>query len=202
MLANAETIEQWLPWARNLGWGAHVAPLLWYWLTVLLLREQASPRAQRYLRFVGYPLGIVIGVGNGVLRHGRMHVDDALHAWSAVHQNSEWDFSRFELPNGPLLLPFVLVLALSTVASFVNVWLGWRLADSPERRRCFRWLMVSAVLFILGADSLGIANWSMNGLTPTWVGHLVLAAAMVVMAWNVAAYSLLFKGQVLRTDFF
>ena len=42
----------------------------------------------------------------------------------------------------------------------------------------------------------------MNGLTPTWVGHLVLAAAMVVMAWNVAAYSLLFKGQVLRTDFF
>ncbi len=200
MQANAETIEQWIPWARNLGWGAHVAPLLWYWLTALLLGEQASPSAKRYLRFVGYPLGIVIGVGT-VFFATAIYVDDALNAWSAVHQNPEWNFSRFDLPNGPLFLPFILLLAVSTVASFVNVWLGWRLADSPERRRCFRWLLVSAFLFILGADSLGIVNWSMNGVTPTWVGHLVLAAAMVVMAWNVAAYSLLFKGQVVRTDF-
>jgi hypothetical protein len=41
-----------------------------------------------------------------------------------------------------------------------------------------------------------------EGAVVPWVGHLVLAAAVAVMGWNVAAYSLLFKGQVIRTDFF
>src|SRR5688572_22966431 len=57
MAANAVTLEQWLPWVRNLGWSAHLAHTLWYWLTVLLLREQAAPPVRRYVRLVAYPLG-------------------------------------------------------------------------------------------------------------------------------------------------
>jgi len=203
MLANAQTIEEWRPWARNLQWGSHVAPLLWYWLTVLLLGEQSSPRVRAYLRFFGYPLGVVIGLGT-LFFVTTIYSDDLLHLWSQIAPNPPGKdaYSRFALPNGPLYVGFVGLLAASTIASAANVWLGWRNADTAARRRCFRWLLVSALLFIAGADGLGIVNWSTGGPVPTWVGHMLLAAAMVVMAWNVAAYSLLFKGEVVRRDFF
>src|SRR5438067_4492435 len=55
MQANATSVGQWRPWARDLMWGATVASVLWYWLTVLLLREQQDGRVRSYLRWAGYP---------------------------------------------------------------------------------------------------------------------------------------------------
>src|SRR5438309_7600772 len=52
MQANAATLDEWMPWARGLTWAPHVAALLWYCLTALLLREQAQGKARAYLRFV------------------------------------------------------------------------------------------------------------------------------------------------------
>lgn len=201
MAANAETLGEWRPWQRNLLWAAHAAPLLWYWLTLLLLRAQNSSQPRAYLRSVGYPLAVLHTVAS-LLFAASIYVDDLMHVWSGVHLASPAEYSRFELPNGPLFPGFVALLTISTFMSLVNVWLAWRFSATPDRRRCFRWLAVSALLFIGGADGLGLYNWASAGLMPTWAGHLMLAAAMGVMAWNVAAYSLLFKGQVVRTDFF
>jgi len=203
MLANAETFDEWLPWARNLTWGAHLAQLLWFWLTILLLREQRSSRARAYLRYVGYPLAALITVATLVFG-AAIYVDDLLHVWSGVQPSPPGldSYSRFFLPNGPLFFGFVALLLVSTLAAFVNVWVAWRVAETAERRRRFGWLLLSAAFFIAGADGLGIFNWSAGSMLPTPLGHFLLAAAMVVMAWNVAAYSLLFKGQVVRTDFF
>ena len=61
MQANALTLEEWTPWARNLQWGAPIAPTLWYWVTTLLLREQEAAPTEPYLRRVGYPLGLLFG---------------------------------------------------------------------------------------------------------------------------------------------
>jgi len=83
----------------------------------------------------------------------------------------------------------------------LNVWVAWRSALDPERRRCFAWLFLAGLLFIGGANSLALLNWLLPGTIPLWVGDLLLAAAMVAMAWNLAAYSLLVRGQVIRTDF-
>jgi hypothetical protein len=203
MLANADTIDQWMPWARNLEWGAHAAPLLWYWLTVLLLREQRETGVGSYLRWVCYPLGVLLTILAFAFTIS-IYVDDALNVWSAVSSlpAEKAQFSRFNLPNGPLYIGFLLYLAGSTLTALANVAIAWRRAASDERRRCLGWLLVSAVLLAVGANTLGLFNWAMDSIVPTWVGHGILGVAMVVMAWNVAAYSLLFRGQVVRKDFF
>ena len=202
MQANAPSLDEWQPWARNLQWGATIAPVCWYWLTVLLLREQEADAARRYRRRIGYPLGVLFAVASLILTVG-IYVDDWLYLWSApeIRPPDQATYVQFHAPAGPLYPVLVVLLAGTTIAAAVNVWLGWRLPLDPKRRHRFAGLLVSALLFIVGATSLGLANWLALAFWPTWLGHLILAASMVVMAWNVAAYSLLLQGQVIRTDF-
>ena len=202
MQANASTLDEWWPWARNLQWGATIAPVCWYWLTMLLLREQEPEAARRYRRRIGYPLGVLFALVSLILTVG-IYVDDWLYRWSApeILPPDQATYFRFHAPTGPLYPAFVGLLAGTTIGAALAVWLGRHLPIDEERRQRFAGLLVSAVLFIVGATSLGLANWLKLDFWPTWVGHLILTAAMVVMAWNVAAYSLLLQGQVIRTDF-
>jgi hypothetical protein len=199
MQANALTLEEWTPWARNLQWGAPIAPTLWYWVTALLLREQEAAPTEPYLRRVGYPLGLLFGAAS-VAFAASVYIDDWLYTWSAPVQFSleQTAYSRFQAPAGPLYPIFATFIIATTVGAAVNVWLGWHLALDKERRRRFAWLFLSSALFIPGVGSLVVANWLQYW--PTWLSHLVVAAAMALMASNVAAYSLLFRGYVVRTD--
>jgi hypothetical protein len=201
MVANAQTLEEWFPWQRALAWAPHAALFFWYLLTLLLLNEQQSDQVRRYLRFIGFP-ALALHQAASLFFGAANYVDDTLHLWSQVAFSDPGEYSRFELPNGPLFVGWVSLLAVSTLMSFANVAIASRVGETAERQRCFRWLLLSATLFILGANGLGIFNWSTGGALPTWIGHILLGTAMIIMAWNVAAYSLLFKGQVVRTDFF
>src|SRR5437764_7589024 len=40
MRANAPTLEEWLLWARGLRWSGVATAAVWYWLSLLLLRDQ------------------------------------------------------------------------------------------------------------------------------------------------------------------
>jgi hypothetical protein len=194
MQANAQTLEQWLPWARNLQWGAAVAPTCWYWLTVLLLREQQGERTRRYVDRIAIPLGAVFATASVVFAIG-IYVDDLMYRWSAVSTG------RFHVEPGLIYPAFVLLLAATTILGALNVYLGWLASEGSERRPRFAWLLLSAALFIVAANSLGITELAGLSEWPTWVGHLLLAAAMAVMAWNVSAYSLLLQGSVIKRDF-
>ena len=153
------------------------------------------------MRFVGVPF-LVLHLAASLFFGAANYVGDTLHLWNEVQLAPPGAYSRFELPDGPLFVGWMLLLAASTLMSLVNVAIAARVADTAERQRCFRWLLVSAVLFVLGANGLGIFNWSTDGALPAWIAHVLLGMAMIIMAWNVAAYSLLFKEQVVRTDFF
>jgi hypothetical protein len=191
MVANAETLQEHQPWQRGLAWSPHLAPFFWYLLTLLLLREQRDERARAYVRFFGVPI-LVLHAAATLFFGAANYVGDSLHLWSQAGPSDLGAYSRFELPDGPLFVGWVSLLAVSTVLSLVNVAIAARVADTPERQRCFRWLLLSAVFFVLGANGLGIFNWSTDGALPAWIAHVLLGLAMVIMAWNVAAYSLLF----------
>ncbi len=203
MQANAATIDEWLPWVRNLSWGSSIAPVLWYWLTTLLLGEQDAPAMRPYLRRLAQPFGILLALASCALTIA-IYADDALFRWNEARPlpPGQVTYSQMDLPQGPLYPGLVAFLAATTLGGAVNAVLAWRSESNPGRRRRFTWLIGSAVLFVVGANSLGVVNWLTHGAIPSWAGHLALAAAMVVMAWNVAAYSLLVRGQVIRTDFF
>src|SRR5258706_282001 len=50
MADNASIRDDFVRWGQPLLGGATLAPTLWYWLTLLLLRDQPHPSAQRYVR--------------------------------------------------------------------------------------------------------------------------------------------------------
>jgi hypothetical protein len=203
MIANAQTLGEWFPWARTLSWAADVAPLQWYWVTALLLREQRGPV---FVQRIAYSLGVLFTIATTCFVVSE-YVDDWLHAWSQVHLAPPgWPSSElFVLPDGPLIAGTLWLLAATATAAAVNVWICLRSVETPELRRRFGWLFASALLFVAGANSIGIVNWSAGhpGPVPQWIGHSLLATGMMVMAWNVSAYSLLFKGHaVTAADFF
>ncbi|MPZ13290.1 MAG: hypothetical protein GEU73_02485 [Chloroflexi bacterium] len=191
MQANADTLEAWVSWTRSLQWGAVVAPTLWYWVTAVLLRETRPSAASGYRRWALWPLGVAFTAAS-VFLVVAIYVDDWLYQWSAVFPLSpeRAGFSAFGLPNGPLYAWFVALLAGTTLAASVNVLLGVLGATGRSRRR-FAWLLVSAVLFVFGANSLGIVNWLGGWIVPTWAGHLTLGVALVIMGWNVSAHRLI-----------
>lgn len=110
-------------------------------------------------------------------------------------------FPTFVLPQGPLYAAYVLFIAATTAGAVANIFLCWRVATGPELRARFGWLLLSATLFFIGSNMLGGINWYFGDVTPTWIAHSLILIAMVVMAWNVAAYSLFFEGQVMVRDF-
>lgn len=201
MLANASTVEEWRSWADRMQWGAPLAPLLWYWVTALLLRDQKAGRADRYLRWAGYPLGAALTAGGLVFTAG-IYVDGWLYDWGSPESvpAALASYFRYRAPEGPLYPAFVAFMVASMLGAAANTWVGWRLPIDEQRRRRFAWLLLSAVLLLLGTTPAGVANWLGWPYWPTWLGHLVLAAAIALVATNVAAYSMLFRGQALRTD--
>ncbi len=203
MSANAETIDDMVAWVRGFQWAATVAPTLWLWLTVLLLREQPHPLIQRYLRYAAYPFAIALALVTAFLVLN-LYTGDGVLSWSQTFARGPTDssYTRYNVPEGHLYPVFAVLILAATGIAAINAVMAWRLALDTERRRHFGWLVVASLLFIVGANALGIVNMAAHGVVPSWLGHLVLAGGMVAMAWNVAAYSLLIKGQVIRKDFF
>src|SRR5437899_510871 len=62
MRANATTLDEWLLWARGLRWSGPLTPVLWYWLSVLLLGAQQRRASHPALIGAGYVLGALLTV--------------------------------------------------------------------------------------------------------------------------------------------
>ena len=202
MEANAPSVGVWLDWSRALEWSAALAPALWYWLTVLLVREREVPANRRYLRLVGYPLGVLVGAG-ALGWTAATYAGDSLYVWSAAGPLPPElaVFFRYNAPTTETYSVVVALVALATLGAGVNCWLGWRHSPDPEGRQRFAWLALSAGLFVLGAISLAAITWLR--LPTYWLvwSYLAIGAAETAMALNVAASSLFVHGRVIQADF-
>jgi hypothetical protein len=201
MQANATTLDEWLPWSRNLFWGATVAPAAWCWLTLLLLREQRTDRARAFLRRVGYPIGWAFAA-LGLALTVALFAGDGLFVWSEplALPPERATSARFDARPGPLyaLLPAHLVGATLAAAGFLFV--GRRLAEDEERRRLFGWLMIWALVMVPAASAFSVATWLGVELWSIWVTDVAVALTAGMMTANAGAYGLLVRGRVIRAD--
>jgi hypothetical protein len=200
MEANAPSPDAWRPWARGLRWGAPLSAAGWYWLTALFLREQETPAVRRYLRWAGYPIGFVLIIGS-VLFTGAIYVDDWFWRWSVPpHEVSgEAMYLRYYPQAGDLYPAFILFVAGAALGAAVNLALAWWASSSEVRRHRSSVLLLSLALFAPEVGSIIAYHWLELAL-PTWLNHLSLAAAMALMATNLAAYHHLRHGQTIRAD--
>lgn len=198
MQASAETLEEWLPWARNLTPGATIAPLLWYWLTALLLDEHVG--RTRYVRRFALPAGAALTLFAAVLVFLQLGTD-LLSRWSEAGALAPGldVYQHFAARAGPLQGIYVRYLFAATALAGINTAYGWRTVRAASAHP-FGWLTLSAALFLAGAVTGGLAILYEIDLWPYWISELALAAAIIVMAWNVAAYNVLLKHRVIRRD--
>jgi hypothetical protein len=201
MEANAPTIDEWKPWARDLDWGSIIAPMLWYWVTVLVIREDPRPSLRTYLQRIGYPLGVLFAIASAALTI-LTYVGDGVQVWSAPFpMTSEVDpVLHFHAAVGPFYPGFVALVAGTTIGAVLNLVLGSRLSADAQRRRHLSWLLASAGLFVFGANTLAVATWLDIQWWPAGLSDVIFGAGLVLMAVNVAAYGLLLRGEVLEAD--
>src|SRR5579884_1687750 len=106
LAANAGRFDQWYPWARTGQAGAVLAPLLWYWLTVLLLQEVPGGPARGFARRVGVPCGIALALVASALLTA-VYAGDSVLDWSQAHPGADLIYAPFSAPTGPAYWIFV-----------------------------------------------------------------------------------------------
>src|SRR5262249_23034953 len=101
---------------------------------------------------------------------------------------------------GPLYPAYVAYVLVCALLGAANLTLLWRSsAPGTPLRVQFRWLIVAAVLFLLGGGFLVYAagtEESVSGLP----GHLLLLAGMLIVGWTIARYGALLAGEVVAGD--
>jgi hypothetical protein len=184
----------WLDWARRTWWAAALAPGLWLVLIISLAADEApDDRRQTVVRlaWLGLPIASLAGVLFAVLGEGTTQVVD----WATPNSPQ----GPPHVPPGPLFGVYQLyVIACLTTAAAVLALL-WRASTpgTPLRAR-FRWLLISAVVFLACGAYITTAS-GLFGFSAV-PGQVLLSAGLVIMAWNLARYGALLAGETVQAD--
>jgi hypothetical protein len=184
----------WLDWSRRTWWAAGLAPGVWLVLVLSLAVEEA-PEPTRHvwvrLAWSGVPLALLIG---------------ALFAVVGASTNVVVDWGMPSAPQGPPHVPpgrlfgvyQAYVLACLAGAALVIGVLWHASAQGGPLRARFRWLLVSAVTFLLS----GLYVTSLSGLLGFSVlpAQVLLSAGLLIMGWNLATYGALLAGETVVSD--
>jgi hypothetical protein len=204
----------WALWSRVSWPGPALLPALWLLLTAALSEDEGETAQQPALRrlfrlalFTALPVGIVFallaptdlvrrwgdGAGDPGALPGSLAPLEALAGAVAAVPEARHS------PPGPLYPLYVVYVLVCAAWGMVNLISLWRSSarGTPLRTR-FRWLVVAAVLFLLGAAYLGLAasDLAFSGLP----GHVLLLAGMGIVGWTIARYGALVAGEVLTGD--
>ncbi|HEY3061214.1 MAG TPA: hypothetical protein VGL99_19785 [Chloroflexota bacterium] len=195
LAALAPNDSSWAGWLRRTWWAPSLAVPVWLVLTFALARDEELPAlGGRPLWLVATlsAIGLAGGAGFGVLGLTTLLVAD----WNAPFGAG----AARHVPAGPMLLPFQLFVLVCLVWALINLLLQWRASPSgtPLRAR-FAWLVVSAVIFLLGGTWLVVGSGVY--LMPGLPGHVLLIAGMAIMGWNLARYGALLAGEQVLSDF-
>ncbi len=207
MLSNLRGVDEWQAWGGSLWWAGAVAPALWYWTSVIVLRHEAQAIPRLYLRLVAYPLGLLLSlaaIGFGVAAVA----GDQIQAWSQplpdprpIAVSGSWQASP-----GPLFGWFTLSLAVALIVALGHLsWVWSRVERSSRTRTQVGWLAASALLFVVAGNWLTINALLTEGLPQLFgylqPGNLILTAGLVVVAWAVVRHGTWIQGEAQRGDF-
>jgi hypothetical protein len=197
MQANAATLSEWLPWSRNFDVAGIVVLPLWYWLTLFILREQTDPHRASTTWRLRYGFGATL-IALATLLIVEDCLGDNVERWSepVVLPIEQSSFGHFDSTPGPLYGVLVGLVVLATIGAALNLLSGSRFATTAELRALFHSLMVSAVLFIGGATLEATTGLLDLVWFPLPLIYLVYAAAIILIAVNVAVYSLVHFGRL------
>ncbi|MER3405877.1 MAG: hypothetical protein C4289_12565, partial [Chloroflexota bacterium] len=107
--------------------------------------------------------------------------------------------ATWHVPRGSLYPAYqVYILSCAGAAALILARLRRLCAPGTPLHARFRWLLASAILFMLAGLYLTIASGTYA--SPSLPGELLLIAGILIMAWNIARYGALLAGEVVTAD--
>lgn len=184
----------WLDWARRTWWAAALAPGIWLVLIVSLAADEAPEDRRRSLRRVVWwsvPPATLAALLFAALGGTTTLVVD--WAEPSAPQGPP------HVPPGPLFTAYQVYVVTCLGMAAAVLALLWRTSapGTPLRAR-FRWLLTSAVVFLVCGAYITTAS-GLFGFSAV-PGQLLLSTGLVVMAWNLARYGALLAGETVRAD--
>ncbi len=179
--------------------GPALLPALWLALTAALAADE-GPEAQRGRLRGAFQVAAILGLGLGLFFAAAGMFTDLVRVWGPAGQFAPGPTQeqRASAP-GPLFPAYSVYLVGSSLWALWNVVALWRAsaAGTPLRAR-WRWLLLTALLFLAAAGYLGMAS---SDLALTGIpGDVLLIAGMLVMGWTIARYGALVAGEVVAGD--
>ena len=184
----------WLVWSRRTWWAAALAPGLWVMLVLVLAVEEAPEGTRAVwarLAWSGVPAAALAGL---------------LFAAVGGSTTAVVDWASPSAPQGPPHVPpgavfgvyQAYVLACLAGAAVALAVLHRASAPGGPLRARFRWLLVSAVAFVLS----GLYVTTLSGLFgfSGLPAQVLLSAGLLIMGWNLATYGALLAGETVLSD--
>ncbi len=199
--ANATTPDDALLALHLNHWTNFFSTPSWYWLTIALLQAQSTLALQRYLRWVGYPVGLLLaalGLGLLVFVYSNWW---SVFSFAVPLPAEQATVLRFRYVGPRQHIPFLAGLGVtSLVGATVNSLVGWHLTANPAQRRSLAWHAVSSVLLLIGGFILAVVRSILGDSTFAWVSFVLAALAFGLMAMNVSAHGLVLRTPVVVRD--
>jgi hypothetical protein len=183
-------------WLRATWPGPALLPALWLLVTAALAADEAPEPLQPFFRRLLWVWAVAAPAAGVFFAAGSLTT--LVRNWDGTLASNGQTF-RANTP-GPLysaFVAYVLCCALVATANLVVLWRSSAPGTSLHAR--FRWLLVTAGLFVAGGGYLSYASG--NVVATGLPGHVLLIAGMVIMGWSIARYGALLAGEVVAGDF-
>src|SRR5579884_4114763 len=176
--ANATTPDDALLALHLNHWTNFFSTPSWYWLTIALLQAQSTLALQRYLRWVGYPVGLLLaalGLGLLVFVYSNWW---SVFSFAVPLPAEQATVLRFRYVGPRQHIPFLAGLGVTSLVGAA----------------------VSSVLLLIGGFILAVVRSILGDSTFAWVSFVLAALAFGLMAVNVSAHGLVLRTPVVVRD--
>jgi len=191
------TLEEYVRWHKLTWWGMPIVVVLWLWVVIYLVADEARRQNYRLWELVIFPLVLLYALflslagtfTESILRH-----QDSRQAAS---------FERFFIPpNVPTYhLYGVFFMGILWVCAGLLIRQYRKTKGDPRRQHGFKWLSLGAVFLAVGAVTTIMGLVSLQGRIPEQAGDLIATVGLILAGRGIVSYGALVRNQIFKEDF-
>ncbi|MBC8249800.1 MAG: winged helix-turn-helix domain-containing protein [Anaerolineales bacterium] len=191
------TVEEYVRWLKLTWWGMPIAVVLWLWVVIYLVADEAGWQNYRLWELVILPLillyAVILSLA-GTFTELLLRYQDTRQAAS---------FERFFIPpNVPIYhLYGVFFMGILWVCAGLLIRQYRKAKGDPRRQHGFKWLSLGSVFLAVGAVTTIMGYISLQGRIPEQAGDLIATVGLILAGRGIVSYGALVRNQIFEGDF-